>query len=150
MSGRPFVAVTVIASFVVGAVVLTTRRSRRPAPPARDATVSFTGASTCASCHPRETARWQSSMHARAMQAPSRHNVVAPFNGETFSVPGATTTFLRRGHGYVVRTTGPDGAVRDFDVAYTFGVYPLQQYLLGLPGGRLQAWVLHGMRGRRR
>ena len=27
----------------------------------------------------------------------------------------------------------------DFDVHYTFGVEPLQQYLLPLPGGRLQA-----------
>src|SRR5262249_38661897 len=55
------------------------------------------------------------------------------------SLHGVTTTFSRREGKYVVRTDGPDGVVRDFDVAYTFGVYPLQQYLLALPGGRLQA-----------
>ena len=29
--------------------------------------------------------------------------------------------------------------MRDFEVAYTFGVAPLQQYLVPFPGGRLQA-----------
>jgi predicted Zn-dependent protease len=137
MSGRLLGVAAVIAVLV--AVISTPRRPRQPAPPAPDATAAFTGAAVCVSCHPREAARWQSSAHARAMQAPSRPNVVAPFNGETFSSRGVTTTFSRRGDTYVVRTAGPDGAVRDFDVAYTFGVYPLQQYLLGLPGGRLQA-----------
>jgi tetratricopeptide (TPR) repeat protein len=39
----------------------------------------------------------------------------------------------------VVRTDGPDGKLADFDVKYTFGVYPLQQYLIDFPDGRLQA-----------
>jgi Flp pilus assembly protein TadD len=34
---------------------------------------------------------------------------------------------------------GPDGEMRDFEVTYTFGVAPLQQYLVPFPGGRLQA-----------
>ena len=32
--------------------------------------------------------------------------------------------------------------MRDFEVKYTFGVTPLQQYLIELPGGRLQAFTL--------
>jgi predicted CXXCH cytochrome family protein len=39
----------------------------------------------------------------------------------------------------MVRTDGPDGALHDYPIAYTFGVYPLQQYLIAFPGGRLQA-----------
>ena len=39
----------------------------------------------------------------------------------------------------MVRTDGPDGALHDYAIAYTFGVYPLQQYLIAMPGGRLQA-----------
>ena len=39
----------------------------------------------------------------------------------------------------MVRTDGPDGKLADFEVAYTFGVEPLQQYLIQFPGGRLQA-----------
>ena len=38
-----------------------------------------------------------------------------------------------------MRTEGPDGYPHEYDVAYTFGVDPLQQYLIAFPGGRLQA-----------
>ena len=40
---------------------------------------------------------------------------------------------------YFVNTDGPDGKLTDYEVKYTFGVEPLQQYLVELPGGRLQA-----------
>ena len=39
----------------------------------------------------------------------------------------------------MVRTDGPDGSLQDYEIAYTFGVYPLQQYLIGFPDGRYQA-----------
>jgi tetratricopeptide (TPR) repeat protein len=100
---------------------------------------TFVGAAVCSSCHQVEAARWRTSMHARAMAVPSSQSVEAPFAGETFSLHGVTSTFSRRAGKHVVRTDGPDGVLRDFDVAYTFGVYPLQQYLIALPGGRLQA-----------
>ena len=38
-----------------------------------------------------------------------------------------------------MRTDGPDGALHDYEIAYTFGVYPLQQYLIEFPDGRIQA-----------
>jgi predicted CXXCH cytochrome family protein len=38
----------------------------------------------------------------------------------------------------MVRTDGPDGKLADFEINYTFGVWPLQQYLIGFPGGRYQ------------
>ncbi|HUK37477.1 MAG TPA: HEAT repeat domain-containing protein, partial [Vicinamibacterales bacterium] len=74
------------------------------------------------------------------MERPSASGVKAPFGGETFSLSSITSTFLRRDGRYVVRTDGADGVVREFDVAYTFGAYPLQQYLIAAPGGRLQAF----------
>jgi len=49
-----------------------------------------------------------------------------------------TTTFARRDDSFVVRTEGDDGEPHDFDVAYVFGVYPLQQYLVAFPRGRYQ------------
>ena len=39
----------------------------------------------------------------------------------------------------MARTDGPEGKVQDYEIAYTFGVYPLQQYLIGFPDGRYQA-----------
>jgi hypothetical protein len=38
----------------------------------------------------------------------------------------------------VVRPDGPDGALHDYDIKYTFGTAPLQQYLIEFPDGRLQ------------
>ena len=42
----------------------------------------------------------------------------------------------------MVRTDGPDAALHEYSVASTFGVYPLQQYLIAMPGGRLQALAI--------
>ena len=43
---------------------------------------------------------------------------------------------------FIERTEGPGGGLADFEVLYTFGVEPLQQYLVELEGGRLQALTL--------
>jgi Flp pilus assembly protein TadD len=116
-----------------------TPEAQTPAASTTLADATFVGATACAGCHVRETERWRLSMHARAMELPSSSSVEAPFSGETFTIHGVTSTFSRRDGKYVVRTQGADGAMQDFAVAYTFGVNPLQQYLLALPGGRLQA-----------
>ncbi|HUL70650.1 MAG TPA: tetratricopeptide repeat protein [Gemmatimonadales bacterium] len=73
------------------------------------------------------------------MQPADSTTVVGDFGGRTFSYAGITSTFTRRDGGYWVRTDGPDGALHDYRIAYTFGVYPLQQYLIEFPRGRLQA-----------
>ena len=61
------------------------------------------------------------------------------FTGVKFTHMGVTSEFFRRDGAFVVRTDGPDGQIGEFEVRHTFGVHPLQQYLLELPGGRLQA-----------
>src|SRR5690349_1501305 len=127
---------TALAAVALG---LAWTRHLSPAPSQPDVRSTYVGAEACASCHRVEAARWRASMHARAMQRPSSASVRAPFAGETFSLDGVTSTFSKRDGRYVVRTDGPDGIVRDFTVAYTFGVEPLQQYLIAMPGGRLQA-----------
>jgi hypothetical protein len=38
----------------------------------------------------------------------------------------------------MVRTDGPDGKLTDYEIARTFGVWPLQQYMIAFPGGRYQ------------
>jgi hypothetical protein len=72
------------------------------------------------------------------------------FTGVEFQHKGLTSRFFRRGDRFFVNTDGPDGKLADFEIAYTFGVHPLQQYLIELPGGRLQAltiaWDVQGKR----
>lgn len=100
---------------------------------------SFVGAATCATCHGSETADWSASHHAKAMQPATPDKVLGDFADAQFEFGGVTSVFSRIGNTYRVRTDGPDGIPRDYDIAYTFGVFPLQQYLIAMPGGRLQA-----------
>ena len=101
--------------------------------------VGFLGSSACAACHATEYKAWQKSQHRAAMLVADETSVLGNFNGSRFSYAGVTSTFSRRDGKFFVRTDGPDGSLRDYQVRYTFGVDPLQQYLIELPGGRLQA-----------
>ena len=44
----------------------------------------------------------------------------------------------------MLRTAGPDGKLHQYQVKFTFGVSPLQQYLVELPGGHCRLSTLHG------
>ncbi len=108
-----------------------------PAKPAPQAT--YVGAAACASCHPGESTAWQDSHHALAMQQARDGTVLGDFNDATFRLNGITSRFFRRDGRFIVHTDGADGKLADFEVKYTFGVRPLQQYLIEFPDGRLQA-----------
>ena len=101
--------------------------------------VAFTGSAACRDCHAEEYNLWRGSDHDLAMQPPGAATVLGDFNDAGFSYNGVTTRFYREGDRYMVHTDGEDGKMRDFEVAYVFGHYPLQQYLIALPRGRLQA-----------
>ena len=73
------------------------------------------------------------------MEVASAESLLGDFANARFELHGAVTTFSERDGRRFVNTQGPDGASADFEVAYTFGFDPLQQLLLPLPRGRLQA-----------
>lgn len=99
----------------------------------------YVGAQVCAGCHQAEAADWHGSDHDLAMQPASPATVLGDFNDATFDYFGIVSTFFRKNDTFYVRTDNANGTLADFPIAYTFGVYPLQQYLIELPGGRLQA-----------
>lgn len=99
----------------------------------------FVGGAGCASCHAKEAQAWRGSHHDLAMQEASGETVLGDFADVKFAQAGVTTTFFRRDGRYFVNTDGPDGKLADFEVRYTFGFQPLQQYLIEFPDGRLQA-----------
>ncbi|SFJ97350.1 tetratricopeptide repeat protein [Methylocapsa palsarum] len=101
---------------------------------------SFVGGKACAGCHADQTQVWASSHHAKAMQEATPANVEGDFANATLVHDGATTSFSRAGDAFMLRADGPDGVAHDYKVAYTFGVFPLQQYLIAFPGGRYQAF----------
>src|SRR5262249_26108047 len=118
------------------------QRADQPAPAAKAAPAAaptFVGAAKCASCHPKEMAAYRASDHARARHPATAETVLGGFDQARITQQGVTSTFFRRDGKYFVRTDGPDGKLAEFEIAYTFGVDPLQQYLVPFPGGRLQA-----------
>src|SRR6266545_1679144 len=103
------------------------------------ASAAYVGSQACATCHAAEAEKWRTSQHAAAMTVASEQSVSGDFRDSRFTYAGTTSTFFRRAGNFYVRTDGPDGRLADFEIAYTFGVAPLQQYLIAQPGGRLQA-----------
>jgi predicted CXXCH cytochrome family protein len=127
-------AAALVVGGLAGAAWWAWGRSAGPPPAA-----AYVGRAACASCHAQADQRWRGSHHDLAMQPATEATVAGDFGGATFQHAGVTATFFRRDKAFVVRTDGPDGQLHDYEVRYTFGVTPLQQYLLELPGGRLQA-----------
>jgi Tfp pilus assembly protein PilF len=99
----------------------------------------YVGVLTCAECHTEQYLAWRGSHHDLAMQRPREATVLGDFEDAIFEYGGVRTRFFRRNGEYWVSTDGPDGKLADYRVAWVFGVYPLQQYLLPMEDGRLQA-----------
>lgn len=103
------------------------------------APATYVGASACGECHAGALKAWQGSHHELAMQVASEQTVLGDFADAAFKSAGQTSTFFTRDGAYFVNTDGPDGRLADYAIKYTFGVTPLQQYLIEFPDGRLQA-----------
>ena len=97
------------------------------------------GSQQCAQCHANEYQMWRKSQHALAMQPATPFTVLGRFDNFALTEGKLATKFSRDEGKFVVNTQGADGQMHDFDVRYTFGVYPLQQYLVAFPNGRFQA-----------
>lgn len=99
---------------------------------------SFAGSQKCAQCHKGEYDRWTGSHHDLAMDLATEATVLGNFDDAVFDYFGTQSRFYRKAETFWVHTRGPDGVMGDFEIKYVFGVYPLQQYLVPFPGGRLQ------------
>ena len=98
----------------------------------------YVGASTCAECHAEAHAKWEDSHHYHAMELPGPETVRADFNNTEFVNYGITTKFFMEGEKYMVETNNQEGEMEVFEIAYTFGWEPLQQFLVKFPDGRMQ------------
>lgn len=106
------------------------------------AAAEYVGRETCEQCHAEQVKLWQGSHHDLAMQHVDENTVLGDFSDAEFSYAGITSKFYKKNNKFMVRTDGPDGALQDYEIKYTFGVVPLQQYLIELEGGRLQALLI--------
>ena len=61
-------------------------------------------------------------------------SVLGDFNDAHFEYYGVRSRFFRKDGKFFVETDGPDGKLGVFEIKYTFGLDPLQQYLVEFPG----------------
>ena len=129
------VAMILCGLIPVSQVVTTSMAAEDSAAKAAD----YAGSSVCAGCHEKEAKAWKASQHAHAMQEATEATVLGDFNGAQASHFSSKARFSRKDGRFFVTTEGKDGKETEFAVKYTFGVDPLQQYLVEFPDGRLQA-----------
>jgi hypothetical protein len=99
----------------------------------------FVGSTACESCHSQEYENWRGSHHQLALQIATAETVLGDFSDIDFEYFGTHSRFLTRDDAFIVRTENADGQQQDFEITHTFGIEPLQQYLVDFPGGRRQA-----------
>lgn len=73
------------------------------------------------------------------MQVADAETVLGDFTDVTADYFDSKARFSTRDDKFLVTTTGATGEFEEFTVTHTFGVTPLQQYLVDAPGGRKQA-----------
>jgi predicted CXXCH cytochrome family protein len=100
---------------------------------------TFVGSETCAGCHRTEAQLWRGSQHNLAMQHATDQSVLGDFNDASSEYHGVRSRFFRKDGKFLIETDGADGKLATFEVKYTFGLDPLQQYLVEFPDGRFQA-----------
>ncbi len=98
----------------------------------------FTGGKACIECHQKEYRLWKGSDHDKAMAIATDSSVLGDFNNAGFTFNGITSKFYKRDGKFYVFTEGPGGKMKEFEVSHTFGVRPLQQYLIPFEKGKYQ------------
>ena len=106
--------------------------------PAVQTGLFYTSRASCVECHKKENDLWVGSHHDMAMDTASEKSVLGNFNNYEFKHNGLTHRMFRKDGKYYLNTQGPGGKFADYQVAYTFGFTPLQQYLVPFEGGKLQ------------
>ncbi len=99
----------------------------------------FVGLENCKACHEEQYGDWHLSDHHLAMNPATEEFVLGDFDDATFEHFGQKFRFFRKGDEFWINAPGASGAAQDMKIDYTFGHYPLQQYLIPFDGGRFQA-----------
>lgn len=131
-----FRAIFFLVFFLIsGLLVMQCTRPEKSVQPEEN---EFVGDASCKSCHVKEHSEWMTSDHFKAMEVATDSTVLGDFNNQTFTADGVTSTFFKKEGKFFINTEGEDGKNHDYEIKYTFGHYPLQQYLIEFDRGRMQ------------
>jgi len=90
----------------------------------------------CVSCHEQSQHDWQQSDHSKAMAIADKTTVLADFNNKKVEHYGQKALFFIKDNRYQV-TISYDDKTDTYPIKYTFGHFPLQQYLVETEKGKL-------------
>jgi tetratricopeptide (TPR) repeat protein len=102
----------------------------RPTPDSYN--VRFVGRDSCVQCHEPQAAAFHGSHHDKAMEIANDETVLGNFDNQSLEHFGVTSRMFRDGDRFMINTEGPDGVNHDYEIKYTFGYEPLQQYMVEL------------------
>jgi tetratricopeptide (TPR) repeat protein len=100
----------------------------------------YIGANQCADCHQVEFRDWKSSDHFRAMAVADTGSIKGDFENVSVNFIGIESRFFKRDNLFFVTTTNREHKQETFQIKFTFGHYPLQQYLIETEIGHIQAF----------
>lgn len=98
---------------------------------------AYAQTSNCVNCHQQQVSNWEQSDHAKAMAIASKDTVLGNFNHSETTHYSQRAVFYTDGATFKIDLT-EDNKTTTYQVAYTFGHFPLQQYLVPAKGGRYQ------------
>ena len=104
-----------------------------------DQTSVYVGSVACGRCHRATFDQWQQSHYSQAMGHPTAQIVKGDFASGELRVGDQRISFSKVQGQFAVRLDGHNDELEEYRVAHTFGTAPLQQYLIDMGGGRLQA-----------
>ncbi|MEC4724582.1 hypothetical protein HWQ46_03350 [Shewanella sp. D64] len=98
---------------------------------------------SCIACHQQQAKHWQTSDHAKAMAVATSEAVLGDFSDTHARHHGQKVRFYRKGKQFFADVSydksdkHPGKSIQTFEVKYSFGHYPLQQYLVDTGKGKL-------------
>ena len=102
------------------------------------ANTEFVGSTTCGQCHQAEFNSWTGSHHQLAMDKATEQTVLGDFGNAKVTYQNRISHFFKNDNQFFVTTDNAQGQPQTFEITDTFGIEPLQQYLVKFPRGRKQ------------
>ncbi|MDN3652600.1 tetratricopeptide repeat protein [Thalassotalea ponticola] len=92
----------------------------------------------CVSCHKTQVEQWQSSHHYHAMGKASLTKVLGNFDNQTLEYQQQVVRFFSKDQQLIIAMPDLTGKLTEYPVLYSFGYYPLQQYMFDMGNGHIQ------------
>lgn len=96
-------------------------------------------AQQCGACHQKELTDWLDSDHSKAMNVATDKTVLGDFNNTTFEHFNQKATFYKQDNKFFIKFQENKKPIV-YEVAYVFGHFPLQEYLIKTERGKMQVF----------